>query len=826
MPSNEELLTLARTVIKELEHFGSSAQFIACVHVTPNDGIEHVFVTSGEFHPRRNPSSASIQYVRYRLPLGRLAESTPGQIAIVSVEETVGRDTRTGHVFVDEYFIRCKDIFRVSNEAEQIDAINNDISFPDSTTFIRTLREWLVLAAEEMAARAARPIRRRVANRFELSDIPVVDRSQGDIWRLDIRKFIVIAGAPGTGKTTTAIKRIAQKTDAAALIEGNEVTQFPAEALRNWLKGRAGWALFTPSELLRGYLREALAQEGLAATEDQVPVWATTKVRIARDALRFIGQDRFLSLSQDLVAARDSASLARWTKSFVAHFNARIQSELAQAFSEQSELLRETLERINQKRTQLLREIEPVRHELEKLQEEDKKATTDQERDKIRHRTHDAETKIDPLTASLKPLEAVAGIQRDLVAIVNSATSGTLGQTLSSFLSLRDRLHDFLHRVPESSWPETESAALHTVVAATRGLITKFVDGSGDSVDPTLRRIPIVYQEYRLRSSETSGFYRAAAAGAVNDKRVDPLELDSLIYTALTTLRESFAGREIFQRTGNSMTQRLINEFRYVIAVDEATDFSAVELACMKLLAHPLFDCATFAGDLMQRMTSQGIGDWKEISELAPSPEMHELKLSYRQSRKLLRIAARLFEKSIGQPAPFSAGYGEKPDDPDALWYQNQSSQDQSRWITERIGEVYRICDQTLPSVAVLVAEEADVRSVADLLREPLLEAYGIETEACLEGRILGTQAKVRVFSVQFIKGLEFEAVFFLGADRMAALSPDLIHRYLYVGLTRARSFLALTTHAEFPQALSHVREFFKQGTWEHLLPPTSSTET
>ncbi len=817
MPSNEELL-LAQRVIKELEHYGSSAQFVACVQVAPNDGIEYVFVTSGEFHPRRNPSSASVQYVRYRLPLGRLAEATPGQNAKVIVEETVGRDTRTRHVFVDEYFIRSKDIFRVSNEAELIDAVNNEISFADGSLFIRRLREWLGLAAEEMAAMVARPIRRRVANRFELADIPVVDRAQGDIWRLDIRKFIVIAGAPGTGKTTTAIKRIAQKTDAASLAESREVTQFPLEPLRKWLKGPTGWALFTPSELLRGYLHEALAQEGLAVTEDQVPVWSTTKVRIARDVLRYIGQDRFLSLGQELVATRDSKSLTAWTKGFLTHFNSRIHVEVGIAVSEQSELLREVLGQIQRKCAELRLEIEPLRDELEKLRVGNERASSDQERDKLRHQMNDLEAKLNRLTTSYSPLAAILEMWQEVMAIAKATPNTSAGRTLGRFLLLRDRFRGVAGLEPENTMSRTVSAAI-------RGVVAKFVDESGDALDSSLRRIPIAYQEYRLRSAENITFYRPVAMAAVNDKRVDSLELDSLIYAALITLREALTGREFLQRGGNSLTQRLINEFRYVIAVDEATDFSAVELACMRLLAHPVFDCATFAGDLMQRMTNQGIGDWQAISGLVQQPEMHELKLSYRQSRKLLRIAACLYEKSIGQPAPFSAGYAENADDPDALWYQNQSSQEQSRWVTLRIGEVYRICDQTLPSVAVLVPDEGDVRPVADLLRGPLIETYGIETEACLEGRILGTQAKVRVFSVQFIKGLEFEAVFFLGVDRMAVLSPDLVDRFLYVGLTRARSFLAVTTHGAFPQELSHIRNFFHQGTWEHLLPPPDFTE-
>jgi superfamily I DNA/RNA helicase len=214
-------------------------------------------------------------------------------------------------------------------------------------------------------------------------------------------------------------------------------------------------------------------------------------------------------------------------------------------------------------------------------------------------------------------------------------------------------------------------------------------------------------------------------------------------------------------------------------------------------------------------MTAHGIGDWPEISELVDQPESHELRFSYRQSKKLLKIAARLFEKSVGRPAPFEAGFAASPDDPEPLHHRTPSHDSAAQWLCKRVGEIYEICGQLLPSIAVLVPSEEEVAPLADLLREPLLEAYGIETEACLDGRILGTQTKVRVFSVQFIKGLEFEAVFFIGADRMAKIAPSLVERFLYVGLTRARSFLGVTTTSGFPSELAHVSNFFTHNSWK-----------
>jgi superfamily I DNA/RNA helicase len=55
-----------------------------------------------------------------------------------------------------------------------------------------------------------------------------------------------------------------------------------------------------------------------------------------------------------------------------------------------------------------------------------------------------------------------------------------------------------------------------------------------------------------------------------------------------------------------------------------------------------------------------------------------------------------------------------------------------------------------------------------------------------------GPRGDIRIFDVQHVKGLEFEAVFFIGLENLAIHKPDLFDRYLYVGATRAASFLGL----------------------------------
>lgn len=133
--------------------------------------------------------------------------------------------------------------------------------------------------------------------------------------------------------------------------------------------------------------------------------------------------------------------------------------------------------------------------------------------------------------------------------------------------------------------------------------------------------------------------------------------------------------------------------------------------------------------------------------------------------------------------------------------------------------EVFEANALRLPSIAVFVPSEEQVAPVCQVLASKL-EAQNIPVEASHHGRILGNQAKVRVFNVEFIKGLEFEAVFFVGIDQLANTAPELVDRYLYVALTRARSFVAVTCETAFPEQLKHVQAMFKDGDWKRFAEP------
>ena len=108
---------------------------------------------------------------------------------------------------------------------------------------------------------------------------------------------------------------------------------------------------------------------------------------------------------------------------------------------------------------------------------------------------------------------------------------------------------------------------------------------------------------------------------------------------------------------------------------------------------------------------------------------------------------------------------------------------------------------------------EDDVAPVAEALNAALSE-HNIQVIACREGQAVGQESNVRVFDIQHIKGLEFEAVFFVGIDQLAALRPALFDKYLYVGTTRAATYLGVTCGGALPSAIESLRAHFGQD-WQ-----------
>ncbi|MBN3868031.1 ATP-binding domain-containing protein [Gluconobacter kondonii] len=100
--------------------------------------------------------------------------------------------------------------------------------------------------------------------------------------------------------------------------------------------------------------------------------------------------------------------------------------------------------------------------------------------------------------------------------------------------------------------------------------------------------------------------------------------------------------------------------------------------------------------------------------------------------------------------------------------------------------------------------------ALTDALNE-VIEEQNLHAVACVDGKIIGRDDEIRVFNVRHIKGLEFEAVFFVGIDKLAESEPTLFERYLYVGATRAATYLGLCAIGDKPSSIDRLSGHFAE---------------
>ena len=326
--------------------------------------------------------------------------------------------------------------------------------------------------------------------------------------------------------------------------------------------------------------------------------------------------------------------------------------------------------------------------------------------------------------------------------------------------------------------------------------------------------MPQRYRRFRQIRQTEKCWYRAEKFRRTD---IHPLEVDVIL---LATLRASNAlVGNAGQVPAGSPTQALLDRMQYLhqtqVLVDEASDFSPVQLAAMAALVHPRARSFFACGDFKQRLTSWGMRTEADMTWAVPGINIRPFRVAYRQSEKLHEFACKIAELSgddaadVYLPAKRSAQDQEyRP-----VLARQTTGEDSAAWLAKRIQEIEKLLGK-LPSIAVLVNSESGVVPIADLLRKKLSE-QNIRVTACREGRVPKQDGAVFVIDVKHIKGLEFEAVFFVGVDKLAETQPDLFDKYLYVGATRAATYFGMTCEGnELPPKIAGLQSSF-QKKWE-----------
>ncbi|MCO6415141.1 hypothetical protein JYK14_02980 [Siccirubricoccus sp. KC 17139] len=95
-------------------------------------------------------------------------------------------------------------------------------------------------------------------------------------------------GPPGSGKTATLTKRLGQKLDLSLLDQEEDDTRLVRASIAGLEGHRTSWLMFSPTDLLKVYVKDAFNQEGILAPDDRIQTWATFRMELGRDHLRIL----------------------------------------------------------------------------------------------------------------------------------------------------------------------------------------------------------------------------------------------------------------------------------------------------------------------------------------------------------------------------------------------------------------------------------------------------------------------------------------------------------------------------------------------------------
>lgn len=313
----------------------------------------------------------------------------------------------------------------------------------------------------------------------------------------------------------------------------------------------------------------------------------------------------------------------------------------------------------------------------------------------------------------------------------------------------------------------------------------------------------------RFRSAKRSEWYLKQS---YKNNEIVQQELDAILLELLKGTRELLNSKTIWSKRDEAFWSPLLSVaqlHRNQVLVDEATDFSAIQLACMYSLSQPRVNSFFACGDFNQRLTTWGAKNTDEFKWVLPQIKTKNITISYRQSVELNDLAKKIIQSVSGEAPHIELPNGtiEGHVKPSLLENDISPTADMYDWLSARIIEIERQLG-FMPSTAIFVTSEETVDPFASKLAQKL-EDHNINVSPCLRGEVIGEDTDIRVFDIQHIKGLEFEAVFFVNVDELAELHPTLFDKYLYVGITRAASYLGITCATQLPEKIRALRSDF-----------------
>lgn len=728
----------------------------------------------------------------------------------------------------------------------------------------RKLKEEIAQAQEERdrflseASKAAAFIRHQVSLRRN----PVLDKHQDKAKFSNLYNGVaeVINGGPGTGKTTTMIQRLKLLIDRGDLedyIENNDDCKLSKEQLDIISSTSDNWIYFSPTDLLKKYLQDNMSYEGLPNANHRTTVWKEYLKDAVRDEYHLAGQDCPFDFAK---RKREDAKIFKGDHlAVIENFTAFYLQQVKERFIKISKIdtskfewkiLGSIITRECAKIVAIsnMRDLLSYLIHLEGIDQnvivngtaiksgaEITSAYNSEIRnlaDKYIALLRRDDSKYNEVIEYIKSLAKVPQPEVEDIEDVEEAEPDYGDLNIALFNKFNALLKKLCLKLKDSTVKITpaQKALLDLVKEY---IIDEDLAKLSDSayfvkhINPALKgfgqyvlsSIPQYYKAYRKNMPDADKVHwdTEILAEILESGRNKPLlcQEQSLLIGFINNIVKTLymVNRERFEKSPHKYTAAYKHLCRPVIGVDEATDYSLVEFYGIKSFGHYEICSYTLSGDTMQLMKDDGITDWNILRHplLFENLEIHNLLMSYRQSAELLSLADKIYQMERGVASPYECFLKEEAT-PSPLWLESDDIAEKAEWISERIMEITKAYN-CVPTIAIFTKDKKRAEELKESLEEcDNLERAGIEVKVCSDNTLEGERT-IRIFPIDQVKGMEFEAVFFYDIDDIEETS--LINKYLYVGLSRASMYLAVTSNGTSDKISDMLQQYFDtDATW------------